>query len=54
MYFGLALVIFGVLQDNIQYVATLIPQDKVGLFTATVGLIVAVLRWLTTDALADK
>jgi hypothetical protein len=54
MYFGFALVVFGILQDNIQWVSTLVPPNHVGSLVTGIGLIVGILRWVTTDALADK
>ena len=54
MWFALALSVMGVMQANLDFFATLLTPSQAGWFTTGVGMVVAVLRWITTDALADK
>ena len=54
MWFSLALVIFGALFDNFSYVQNLIDPRYYGFGYIIIGIIVAVLRFLTTQPLEDK
>jgi len=54
MWFSLALVIFGALMDNFSYVQSLIDPRYYGFGYIAIGVIVAVLRFLTTQPLSDK
>lgn len=48
MWFSLALVIFGALFDNFSYVQNLIDPKYYGICLIGIGIIVAVLRFLTS------
>ena len=47
MWFSLALVIFGALFDNFSYVQNLIDPKYYGVYLIAIGIIVAVLRFVT-------
>ena len=47
MWFSLALVIFGALFDNFSYVQNLIDPKYYGVCLIAIGIIVAVLRFVT-------
>ena len=47
MWFSLALVIFGALFDNLSYVQNLIDPKYYGVCLIAIGIIVAVLRFVT-------
>ncbi|CAB4123326.1 hypothetical protein UFOVP42_29 [uncultured Caudovirales phage] len=49
MWFSLALVIFGALLDNLTYVKDNIPSDYYGFIFIGIGIIVAILRFITTE-----
>jgi hypothetical protein len=48
MWFSLLLVVFGALLDNFSYLQGVIDQKYYGIILVSVGIIVAVLRFLTT------
>jgi len=48
MWFSLALVIFGALFDNFSYLQSVISERYYGIILVIVGIIVAILRFLTT------
>ena len=48
MWFSLLLVIFGTLFDNLSYVQNIIDPRYYGLLLITIGVIVAVLRFVTS------
>ena len=48
MWFSLALVVFGALFDNFSYVQNLIDPQYYGLCFIGIGVIVAVLRFVTS------
>jgi len=48
MWFSLALVIFGALFDNFSYVQNLIDPRYYGFGYIVIGVIVAILRFITT------
>ena len=54
MWFSFALVVFGALFDNFSYVQNLIDPQFYGFGYIAIGIIVAVLRFLTTKPLDDK
>ena len=54
MWFSLALVILGVVYDNFSYIANLIPPRLYGVLLIFIGVVVAVLRFVTTMPLEDK
>ena len=54
MWFSLAFVVFGALFDNFSYVQNLIDPQYYGLCLIGIGVIVAVLRFVTTQPLDEK
>jgi len=48
MWFSLALVVFGALFDNFTYLQSVINEKYYGVLLVAIGVIVAVLRFLTT------
>ena len=54
MWFSLALVVFGALFDNFSYVQNIIDPRFYGVSLVVIGIIVAILRFLTTQPLEDK
>ena len=48
MWFSLLLVVFGALLDNFSYLQSVIDQRYYGIILVIIGVIVAVLRFLTT------
>jgi len=54
MWFSFALVVFGALFDNFSYVQNIIDPRYYGVSLVVIGIIVAVLRFLTTQPLEDK
>jgi hypothetical protein len=51
MWFSLLLVIFGALMDNISALQSIIDPQYYGLTLVAIGIIVAVLRFLTNKPL---
>jgi uncharacterized membrane protein YdcZ (DUF606 family) len=54
MWFSLALVILGVVYDNFSYVENIINPRLYGVLLIAIGIVVAVLRFVTTLPLEDK
>lgn len=54
MWFALALVILGALMDNLSYIQNIIDPQYYGLLVIVIGIIVAVLRFVTTDAIGRE
>lgn len=54
MWFSFALVILGVIYDNFSYVENIINPRIYGILLITIGIIVGVLRFVTTLPLKDK
>jgi hypothetical protein len=54
MWFSLALVVLGVVYDNFSYVENIINPRLYGVFLISIGIVVAVLRFVTTMPLEDK
>lgn len=54
IYLGLALSVFGLVQANLQLFTPMMSDKAAGWFAFIIGLIVIVLRWITTEALNDK
>jgi hypothetical protein len=54
MWFSLALVILGVVYDNFSYVQNIIDPNLYGIFLISIGIIVALLRFVTTLPLDEK
>ena len=48
MWFSLALVVLGALLDNFSYLQSVIDQKYYGVILVVIGVIVAILRFLTT------
>ena len=48
MWFSLALVVFGALADNFSYVQNIIDPKYYGISFIVIGVIVAILRFITT------
>ena len=48
MWFSLALVIFGALFDNFSYLQSVISERYYGVLLVGIGIIMAILRFLTT------
>ena len=48
MWFSFALVVFGAIFDNFSYLQSVIDQKYYGILLVTIGVIVAILRFLTT------
>jgi len=54
MWFSFLLVIFGALFDNFSYIQNLIDPRYYGFGYIVIGVIVAVLRFITTQPLDEK
>ena len=54
MWFSFLLVVFGALYDNFSYVQNIIDPRYYGVFLVVIGIIVAILRFLTIQPLEDK
>ena len=54
MWISLALVIFGALFDNFSYLQSVINDKYYGVILVSIGVIVAVLRFVTTEPLKNK
>lgn len=48
MWFSLLLVVLGALLDNFSYLQSVIDQKYYGVLLVTIGIIVAILRFLTS------
>lgn len=54
MWFALLLVILGFVAENFNYVQDIIDPKYYGISYIAIGVIVAVLRFVTTTSLKDK
>ncbi len=54
MWFSLLLVIFGALFDNLSFLQNIIDPRYYGIILVTIGVIVAILRFVTTQPLEDR
>jgi hypothetical protein len=54
MWFSLALVILGVIYDNFSYVENIINPRFYGVLLIAIGIVVAILRFITTMPLDEK
>lgn len=54
MWFSLALVIFGAIYDNFSYVQNIIDPRLYGVLLIVIGIIVGILRFITTGPLEDR
>ena len=49
MWFSLAIVVLGSLMDNFSYLQSVIDERYYGIILVSIGVIVAVLRFATTE-----
>jgi hypothetical protein len=54
MWFALALVVLGFVAENFNYVQDIIDPKYYGISYMAIGVIVAVLRFITTQPLSEK
>ena len=54
MWFSFALVVLGALYDNFSYIEQLISPRLYGILLISIGVAVAVLRFITTQPLDEK
>ena len=54
MWFSFALVILGVVYDNFSYVQNIIDPRIYGILLIAIGIVVGILRFITTMPLKDK
>ena len=54
MWFSLALVILGALMDNFENLRGLIDERYYGLVLVVIGVVVAILRFLTTKPIGEE
>jgi hypothetical protein len=54
MWFSLALMILGVVYENFSYVQNIIDPSLYGIILIGIGIVVAVLRFITTLPLDDR
>lgn len=54
MMFSLLLVVFGVIETNLPLFQSLVPPQYWGLLVSGIGIVTAVLRFVTTTSIADK
>ena len=54
MWFSFLLVVLGALLDNFSYLQNVIDPKYYGVILVTVGIIVAVLRFITTQPMREK
>jgi hypothetical protein len=54
MWFALILVILGFIADNFNYVQNVIDPQYYGISYIVIGVVVAVLRFVTTTSISEK
>jgi hypothetical protein len=54
MWFALALVVLGFVAENFNYVQDIIDPKYYGISYMAIGVIVAILRFITTQPLSEK
>ena len=54
MWFSLLLVILGALMDNISYLQNIIDPKYYGILLVAIGIVVAILRFITTQPINEK
>jgi hypothetical protein len=54
LWFSFLLVIFGALFDNFNYLQSIIDERYYGISFVAIGLITAILRFITTQPLDEK
>lgn len=53
MWFSFLLVVFGALLDNFSYLQNVIDPKYYGVILVVIGIVVAVLRFITTQPMRD-
>jgi len=53
LWFSFLLVVFGALFDNFSYLQSVISERYYGILLVVIGIVVAVLRFLTTGPIND-
>jgi hypothetical protein len=54
LWFSLLLAIFGAIYEDFDYLKRALPPDYYGYSFVIIGIIVAILRFLTTQAITNK
>jgi uncharacterized membrane protein HdeD (DUF308 family) len=54
IWFGSGLILFGFLQFSLPYIQTIISPEYYGVITSSTGVVVMILRYLTTKSLEEK
>lgn len=54
MLFSLLLIVFGVIEANLSLMQSAIPAEYWGFVVTGIGIITAVLRFVTTNGIKDK
>jgi hypothetical protein len=54
MWFALALVVLGFIAENFNYVQDIIDPKYYGISYMAIGVVVAILRFITTQPLSEK
>lgn len=54
LWFSFLLVIFGALMDNFSYLQSIIDERYYGISFVAIGLITAILRFITTQPVDEK
>jgi hypothetical protein len=54
MWFALALVVLGFVAENFNYVQDIIDPKYYGISYMAIGIVVAILRFITTQPLSEK
>lgn len=54
MWFAFALVVFGAIEAGFPYLQNIIDSKYYGVLLVAIGIVVAVLRFLTTQPISEK
>lgn len=54
MWFALLLVILGALMDNLSYLQSIIDPQYYGVIMIAIGIVVAILRFISTEAIGKE
>lgn len=54
MWFALLLVVFGALMDNLTYLQSIIDPQYYGAIMIAIGIVVAILRFITTQQIGKE
>ena len=54
MWFSFLLVVFGALLDNFSYLQSVIDPKYYGVILVVIGVVVAILRFITTQPMSEK